>query len=288
MSVILMTTLFYKVSILQGEIWCWSLWGLKGLITKALTTQRWASSGVSFPGYVDDRESCIAAPARKRIRAPSTWESCRALPATYCFAPAVFHGLSRSLLYNLRSGVLFRRESANVGGKGRRTAWPQVRDLSVVKIWIRSWIYLQYLVCDFYRSCLFSFQRFCNWLSVALPGQSPQDRLNILNELRTQNISGNFSFADTNGNFTLLPSSFNVSVVLKSLDEFFQMVVTVFDCINHEYFEGFGDEESLVKRAINTSESPTIASKLTRWDQGTFLGKLPTYPSPKLTLTLLT
>ena len=31
MSVILMTTLFYKALILQGEIWCWSLWGLKGL-----------------------------------------------------------------------------------------------------------------------------------------------------------------------------------------------------------------------------------------------------------------
>ena len=31
MSVILMTTLFYKASIVQGEIWCWSLLGLKGL-----------------------------------------------------------------------------------------------------------------------------------------------------------------------------------------------------------------------------------------------------------------
>ena len=31
MSVILMTTLFYKVLILQGEIWFWSLLGLKGL-----------------------------------------------------------------------------------------------------------------------------------------------------------------------------------------------------------------------------------------------------------------
>ena len=31
MSVILMATLFYKALILQGEIWCWSLWGLKGL-----------------------------------------------------------------------------------------------------------------------------------------------------------------------------------------------------------------------------------------------------------------
>ena len=31
-SVILMTILFYKALILQGEIWCWSLLGLKGLI----------------------------------------------------------------------------------------------------------------------------------------------------------------------------------------------------------------------------------------------------------------
>ena len=31
MSVILMTTLFYKALILQGEIWCWSLLGLKRL-----------------------------------------------------------------------------------------------------------------------------------------------------------------------------------------------------------------------------------------------------------------
>ena len=30
MSLILMTTLFHKALILQGEIWCWSLWGLKG------------------------------------------------------------------------------------------------------------------------------------------------------------------------------------------------------------------------------------------------------------------
>ena len=30
MSIILMATLFYKALILQGEIWCWSLLGLKG------------------------------------------------------------------------------------------------------------------------------------------------------------------------------------------------------------------------------------------------------------------
>ena len=31
MSVFLVTTLFYKALILQGEIWCWSLLKLKGL-----------------------------------------------------------------------------------------------------------------------------------------------------------------------------------------------------------------------------------------------------------------
>ena len=31
MSVILMTALFYKALLLQGEIWCWSLLGFKGL-----------------------------------------------------------------------------------------------------------------------------------------------------------------------------------------------------------------------------------------------------------------
>ena len=31
MSVILITTLFYKALKLQGEIWCWSLLALKGL-----------------------------------------------------------------------------------------------------------------------------------------------------------------------------------------------------------------------------------------------------------------
>ena len=41
MSVILMTTLLYKALILQGEIWCWSLLGLKGLNTTVITTQAW-------------------------------------------------------------------------------------------------------------------------------------------------------------------------------------------------------------------------------------------------------
>ena len=31
MSEILLTTLFYKALILQGEIWCWSLLGFEGL-----------------------------------------------------------------------------------------------------------------------------------------------------------------------------------------------------------------------------------------------------------------
>ena len=31
MSLILLTTLFYEALLLQGEIWCWSLLGFKGL-----------------------------------------------------------------------------------------------------------------------------------------------------------------------------------------------------------------------------------------------------------------
>ena len=38
MSLILMTTLFYKALPLQGEIWCWSLLGIKGLNTSKCET----------------------------------------------------------------------------------------------------------------------------------------------------------------------------------------------------------------------------------------------------------
>ena len=37
MSAIVMTTLFYKAVILQGEIWRWSLLELKGLIEVSFT-----------------------------------------------------------------------------------------------------------------------------------------------------------------------------------------------------------------------------------------------------------
>ena len=36
MSLILMTTLSYKALLLQGEIWCWSLLGLKGLTLESI------------------------------------------------------------------------------------------------------------------------------------------------------------------------------------------------------------------------------------------------------------
>jgi len=38
MSLILMTTLFYKALILQGQIWCWSHWRFKGLRQDRLLT----------------------------------------------------------------------------------------------------------------------------------------------------------------------------------------------------------------------------------------------------------
>ena len=40
-SVILTTILFYKALILQGEIWCWSLLGLKGLTYEAESWISW-------------------------------------------------------------------------------------------------------------------------------------------------------------------------------------------------------------------------------------------------------
>ena len=40
MSVILMTTLFYKAIILQGEIWCWSLLGIKGLNPRSYAREK--------------------------------------------------------------------------------------------------------------------------------------------------------------------------------------------------------------------------------------------------------
>ena len=76
----------------------------------------------------------------------------------------------------------------------------------------------------------------------------------IMDRLRQPNST-------VNRNITLLPASFNVSGVLSMLDELFQTIVMTFKCIEHDYFEGFPDEESLVKRAINTSEPPAIASK---------------------------
>ena len=48
MSLILMTTLFYKAVILQGEIWRWSLLGLKCL-KAAVYGDRWLNWIVNQP-----------------------------------------------------------------------------------------------------------------------------------------------------------------------------------------------------------------------------------------------
>ena len=47
MSLILMTTLFHKALLLQGEIWCWSLLGFKGL-RKCLVQTGIKNSDCSF------------------------------------------------------------------------------------------------------------------------------------------------------------------------------------------------------------------------------------------------
>ena len=50
MSIILMTTLFHKALILQGEIWCWSLLALKGLREHM---KRWFTQGSSGRRWID-------------------------------------------------------------------------------------------------------------------------------------------------------------------------------------------------------------------------------------------
>ena len=44
-----MTTLFYKALIFQGEIWCWSVLGLKGLTRKRQTREPERKSGEESP-----------------------------------------------------------------------------------------------------------------------------------------------------------------------------------------------------------------------------------------------
>ena len=52
MSVILMTTLFYKTLILQEEIWCWSVLGIKGL--RAVVNERspLQNKGIMLRNYI--------------------------------------------------------------------------------------------------------------------------------------------------------------------------------------------------------------------------------------------
>ena len=69
------------------------------------------------------------------------------------------------------------------------------------------------------------------------------------------------SFNSSRKNISILPPSFNTSAMLSNLDFLFQTILRIYACTEHEYFEGYKDEESLVKRAMNTSEVPTIASK---------------------------
>ena len=65
----------------------------------------------------------------------------------------------------------------------------------------------------------------------------------------------------SNETITLLPESFDAVGTLQMLDMLFGTIAEIFSCVDHEYFQGYNDEESMVKRAVNTSALPTIASK---------------------------
>ncbi|KAL9951119.1 hypothetical protein ACROYT_G043723 [Oculina patagonica] len=82
-------------------------------------------------------------------------------------------------------------------------------------------------------------------------------------------------------NITILPTSFNTSAFLSELDFIFKTILRVYKCAEHEYFEGFKDEESLVKRAMNSSAVPTIAS-LVFVDSTGDLNNLPKYIKYKI------
>lgn len=69
------------------------------------------------------------------------------------------------------------------------------------------------------------------------------------------------SFNSSRKNISILPPSFNTSAVLSNLDFLFQTILRIYTCTEHEYFEGYKDEQSLVKRAMNATQVPTIASK---------------------------
>ena len=68
MSLIRMTTLFYKALILQGEIWCWSLLGVKGL--KLLV---WALLLFWCQLYEVANDWLYRLPLRERKVVPTDW-----------------------------------------------------------------------------------------------------------------------------------------------------------------------------------------------------------------------
>lgn len=68
----------------------------------------------------------------------------------------------------------------------------------------------------------------------------------------------------SNETITLLPESFDAVGTLQMLDMLFGTIAEIFSCVDHEYFQGYNNEESMVKRAVNTSALPTIASKYFR------------------------
>lgn len=110
------------------------------------------------------------------------------------------------------------------------------------------------------------FQRVCNLISQnnsRLDDLTWEQREDVLIQLAQEYLQNSSLNTTADRNITLLPPSLNIniSVVLSSLDNLFESVVLGYDCIQHEYFEGYSDEESLVKRAINATEFPPIASK---------------------------
>ena len=68
MSVILITTLFYKALILQGELWHWSLSGLKGLRPTTLKLGKFTDIKALFPMVSQIFSYCYMSKVEKTVK----------------------------------------------------------------------------------------------------------------------------------------------------------------------------------------------------------------------------
>ena len=106
MSVILMTTLFYKALISQGEIWCWSLLWLKGLSSRR--------AGIIVPRFL---ESLISANRLSSVMSNVSLLALLISPRDYFNVCFFFRFLAKDLFISSTS-CLIRTNQLGITGLG--------------------------------------------------------------------------------------------------------------------------------------------------------------------------